>query len=80
VREVAGMTRSKKLKLYVWERVLCDYTCGMVVVLAHDLAEAREVWRRRCVREKNEHLISTCSIVPTHITSVPGAFWVYGGG
>ena len=32
--------RKKPLKLYVWEGVLCDYTPGMVCVLARSKKEA----------------------------------------
>lgn len=28
------------MKLFVWEGVLCDYTCGVVVALAPDLETA----------------------------------------
>ena len=31
----------KKMKLFVWEGVLCDHTCGMMVALAHTVEEAR---------------------------------------
>jgi len=31
------------LKLYVWEDVLCDYTCGVMFALASSVEEAREV-------------------------------------
>jgi hypothetical protein len=29
------------LKLYVWDEVLCDYTCGIIFALARDENEAR---------------------------------------
>lgn len=28
------------MKLYVWEDVLCDYTCGLAFAIAPDLASA----------------------------------------
>jgi len=28
------------VKLYIWEEVLCDYKCGMIVALAPDLESA----------------------------------------
>lgn len=34
---------TRKLKLYVWDGVLADWTGGMVVVLAHDVREARRI-------------------------------------
>lgn len=33
----------KKLKLYVWENVLRDYTPGIAFALAYDELEAREL-------------------------------------
>jgi hypothetical protein len=33
----------KKLKLYVWEEVLCDYTCGIAFALAETKEEALEL-------------------------------------
>ena len=33
----------KKWKLYVWESVLCDWTCGMIVAVASLDAEARAI-------------------------------------
>jgi hypothetical protein len=33
------------LKLYVWEDVLCDYTCGVMFALAESVEQAREVIR-----------------------------------
>lgn len=39
------------MKLYVWENVLCDYTCGMIVALAPDLETALRLADSR-VREE----------------------------
>ena len=33
----------KKLKLFVWEHVLCDYTCGVMFALAPDVEIARQM-------------------------------------
>jgi len=41
--------------LYVWEGVLCDYTCGMIVAVARSAEEAREI------AEKENSLKSTVS-------------------
>lgn len=35
------MNNDNPLKLYVWENVLCDYSCGVMFALAHDVDEAR---------------------------------------
>lgn len=37
-----------KLKLYVWENVLHDYTAGMMCALAKSPAQAREVLLLKC--------------------------------
>lgn len=37
------MTKTKQLKLYIWEDVLCDYTCGVMFALAHNEDEARRL-------------------------------------
>ena len=37
------------MKLYVWEKVLCDYTCGMIVAVAEDLEGAIETARKEGV-------------------------------
>jgi len=33
----------KNIKLYVWEKVLCDWTCGIAFALAVSLEEAKEL-------------------------------------
>ena len=33
---------AKKLRLFVWRDVLCDYTCGIIAAIATDADEARE--------------------------------------
>ena len=32
--------------IYVWHNVLCDYTCGLIVIRADTLQEAREFVRK----------------------------------
>lgn len=36
-----------KLKMFVWEDILTDYTSGIVCVLAHSKEEAYEVMKRK---------------------------------
>ena len=38
--------RRGKLRLYVWENVLCDYTCGVMFALAYSMDEARELCKK----------------------------------
>lgn len=35
-----------KLKLYVWENVLCDHTCGVMFTLARNPTHAREILQK----------------------------------
>lgn len=35
------MENNEQLRLYVWENVLCDYSCGIMFALAHGVDEAR---------------------------------------
>ena len=65
-----------KLKLFVWEDVLRDFTSGMAVILAHDEAEAREIMNRDFPDYVSDQLgFSTCQII-----TEPKGFYVYGGG
>lgn len=68
--------RTKKLKMFVWQGVLCDYTSGMICAAAYDAEHAR-----RLVIKKSGGLISSGEIAaePT-VVKQPRAFWVYGGG
>jgi len=34
---------ARKLKLYVWENVLREYTCGVMFALAYSVADARKL-------------------------------------
>ncbi|MHA1305324.1 MAG: hypothetical protein ACTSPI_16620 [Candidatus Heimdallarchaeaceae archaeon] len=65
----------KELKLYVWEDVLCDYTCGMICILAHDLEEAVELLNKKYPSYYCEEIGK-----PYKVITNPEAFAVYGGG
>jgi hypothetical protein len=70
------------MKLYVWQDVLCDYSCGMIVALAPDLDTAVALGRK----DGGDRLAEEMGrVVPdvTPVTAAAGseAFWyVYGGG
>jgi len=32
----------EKLKLFIWRKIRCDYTCGIGFAMAHNLKEARQ--------------------------------------
>ena len=64
-----------KLKLYVWEDVLADYTSGVMFALATSAAEAR-----RLIGEKCDY-VPPCDLAkePKCIEK-PEGFVVWGGG
>jgi hypothetical protein len=64
----------KKLKLYVWEEVLCDYTCGVIFALATDPEHAR-----RLVMTESRLVQRTVRTEPREVTEAEG-FIIYGGG
>lgn len=64
-----------KLRLYVWEGVLQDYTPGMAVALATSPAHARQLFRKKM----DGGLPSDLQLKPLTVTK-PAAFYVYGGG
>lgn len=45
IKEYNMSEKTQKLKLFIAEGVLCDYTCGMVVIVAKDLERAKELAR-----------------------------------
>jgi len=67
---------NKKLKLFVWEEVLCDYTCGMICVLAFDLEQAFDLMREKY----DEYYLNDLASVKPKVIEEPEAFAVYGGG
>jgi hypothetical protein len=70
----------KKLRLYVWENVLCDYSSGLAVALAHSAAEARQLLLAKIGGQF--HILNTVDdlLVEPKIVESPAAFFVYGGG
>ncbi len=69
------MTARQKLKLYVWEDVLTDYTSGVMFALATSADEARSL------------ILKTCNCVPSNdlaqeptCIETPQGFAVWGGG
>ena len=66
---------TRKLKLYVWRGVLCDWTCGMICVLASDSDEAELLAHRELVTYNEDTTLD-----PPEIYEVPTAVSIYGGG
>lgn len=65
----------KKLKLYVWEGVLCDYTCGMMCALATSPDHARKL-----LLKKRDSLPEADLNLEPKVISKPEGFFVWGGG
>jgi len=63
------------LKMYIWEDVLCDYSCGMIAVLAESPEHAREIVRR----DYDDHIYRETYKDPIEVKE-PTAFYAYGGG
>ena len=41
----------KKMKLFVWEEVLCDYTCGVVFAMAPTKEEALKLLKKELTKD-----------------------------
>lgn len=67
---------SKKLKMYVWEDVLTDYTSGLVCILASSLEEALEQARE----EFPSYVVEGFAGHEYQVYEKPKAVYVYGGG
>lgn len=63
-----------KLKMYVWEDVLHDYTEGMAVALAENLEHALKLLDKKA----GHHL--DLPISKMKVITEPEGFYVYGGG
>ena len=66
---------SKKLKLYVWEDVLTDYTSGVMFALAPSVDEARRLVLVKCDYAPEHDLAKEPKVIET-----PEGFAVWGGG
>lgn len=71
--------KGKKMKLFIWHEIRCDYTCGIGFAMAHDVEEAREVikknsedWEWGCYKGElmNDY----------EVHEVPFGAWTSGGG
>ena len=69
--------KSSNLKMFVWEGygVLCDYTSGMICVLAHDLEEALKLIEKKC-----DYCMNAFPVNDYKIIEKPEAFVCWGGG
>lgn len=82
--------RSRKLKLFVWEGVLTDYTDGVIFALARDVQHARElVCAKEGINPKTGKSLTNSEYTPRvwldmkkepQVVTKPEAFLVWGGG
>jgi len=75
--------KPKNLKLYVWEGVFCDYTCGMAVALAYTKEEAIQTlvketgWGEETVRQEIDSVEP--EVIQIKDRKKPIAWYVEGG-
>ncbi len=65
----------EKLKLFVWEGVLTDWSSGMVCVLAKDLEQAIQL-----IKEKDSTAASSMDMSVVRVIEKPEALVIWGGG
>ncbi len=70
-------TRRKPMKLFVWENVLCDWSCGMITVIAKDLDSAIAMGDPWYVRRDMQANMPEITEILTH--SEPKMWTVSGG-
>jgi hypothetical protein len=66
------------VKLFVWEKVLYDYSPGMIVAVAPDLETALATVQEDYVRAEMGR--ETPVVIDLAGDVEPQAWWVYGGG
>lgn len=69
---------AKKLKLYVWEDVLWDWSPGIMFAYAYDVTHARTVLSEKFNKELGCVSGEIFSVEPTEHTE-PVAFFITGG-
>lgn len=69
----------RKLRLFVWEDVLTDWTSGVMFALAHDVDEARRLIDPTFDPSKDDQKTSDLKQEPSVYDS-PIGFAVWGGG
>ena len=71
----------KKMLLFVWKSVGCDYTCGIAVAAATSVEEARKVILDRIKESwEKESIGRDIAEVPDEILALPAGHYCYGGG
>ena len=71
------------MKLYVWEEVLCDWTCGVVFAMAYSVEEARKLVLDKYVDPDDnweETILQFSMQEEPKVYDSPEGFRVWGGG
>ena len=70
------------MKLYLWEKVLCDYTCGVIFAIATSLEDARRVARETYKNTYWEAEMESDILEPSRIIELDSefGFCLWGGG
>ena len=68
------------MKLFVWREVLCDYTCGIAVAMAHNVPGARQVLLDAAEDYEKQSLGGNIANAPDDIFDVPAGAYCWGGG
>ncbi len=76
MKKNAQPKKAKKLKLFVWENVLEDHTCGIMFALAKDIEDAR---KQILKKGKESSVVRDLKGEPLVIIK-PTGFAVWGGG
>ena len=66
----------KKLKLYVWENVLTDYTDGIIFALASTVEEARA----KVLKKDSLRPVADAIMAEPDVYDSPIGFTLWGGG
>lgn len=69
---------ARKLKLYVWENVLADWTAGMAVALAYSPEDAKEQLMKAGLKHTWDG-VKLDGVSPVEVEK-PAGFFCYGGG
>lgn len=70
-----GGRMSRRMKLFVWRDVLCDFGCGIAVAMAETVEEARKL-----LIEDNKSLFGEVMNTEPEIYEEPKGISVWGGG
>lgn len=71
------------MKMFIWDEVNCDYTCGMVVVVAENIYKAFDELKKALERKEPdicEDTIEECLNMKPEIRDIPNCVGIYGGG